>query len=814
MAPRSRILVLGMAAAAAVAALTALVVTRLQEKPTPAAPAPPPPAPPVAQLEVSPPAPQPDVPAPQLAWRSDSAPSGTPLAASPDGAHLWLLDLVGGEAVLRRWEVASGQSQVLRIVPASPADAAAKVGDWPVSYSAIVTAAGILSVGGGTDASGILFVDGQGRARLASLQRPRTNVRLVPLADGSVLAIGGVVGMQGERRIFTNAVERIAVAEGRPASSLLPDVPGEVRRGLAAAELADGRVIVVGGSTAPYTGSEPMTADTWLLDLAQGKWSPGPRLLQPRSNATATRLPDGSLLVAGGWTPGDNWNTAASRTTERLRPGATAFVADAPLPQGLAGHRALWLPGQTRTQLVLAGGWARAWSGNQSVQVLDAARGEWRLAASGCTADRETGELFFVPAIDARGAAAWCEDGRGAWSRVALHPAEGGTAVPAAAGESGVLLGRARVAFLPAVGESPALALGGSANGVPTAAVDALWRDGRVSALPAMRRARDQAQALRLADGSILVAGFPTPDPRHAPPGLEAEVLPGGTQRAGAAWTDVALDLPADTLLARHPDGSLVALHPDGTLESLALSGTGKGKVQVRRSPLPPMTRYWRLGDDRAPGAVAMRVLQDGSIVVAGGLVQRDRIAVFHEAVEDPAAPDRFAGWGEFQGALTHEIFDPAARLWRESAPSLAGEGRVAILDDGSVVKVGPLPAPTANGASADYTRAALQISTPDGSAWRTFEGPEAPLITVDRMTQEARPFVIEGELFLAGRNLNDVTPQYARGPLMLQRWNRGTRRWVTLWEAPENTWQDHLGRMIVREIAPGRRVVLPIGGP
>lgn len=79
------------------------------------------------------------------------------------------------------------------------------------------------------------------------------------------------------------------------------------------------------------------------------------------------------------------------------------------------------------------------------------------------------------------------------------------------------------------------------------------------------------------------------------------------------------------------------------------------------------------------------------------------------------------------------------------------------------------------------------------------------------RLDEHARPFVIQGELLLTGAAAKADT---GGGPSLLQWYDSGNRRWVTLWEAPANTnWREHLGRVIVRELANGKRLVIPVEG-
>ncbi len=65
--------------------------------------------------------------------------------------------------------------------------------------------------------------------------------------------------------------------------------------------LPDGRVLAAGGKD---LGSDPYKyvylATTELFDPATGRWLPGPDLSEPRARHTATLLPDGSVLLAGG----------------------------------------------------------------------------------------------------------------------------------------------------------------------------------------------------------------------------------------------------------------------------------------------------------------------------------------------------------------------------------------------------------------------------------------------------------------------------------------------------------------------------------
>lgn len=76
-----------------------------------------------------------------------------------------------------------------------------------------------------------------------------------------------------------------------------PSVP---RRDHSATLLADGKVLVAGGHVSSEAGDVP-TASAEIYDPAVGGWTPACPLRFARSRHTATLLPGGKVLVAGGW---------------------------------------------------------------------------------------------------------------------------------------------------------------------------------------------------------------------------------------------------------------------------------------------------------------------------------------------------------------------------------------------------------------------------------------------------------------------------------------------------------------------------------
>lgn len=70
-----------------------------------------------------------------------------------------------------------------------------------------------------------------------------------------------------------------------------------------ATTLADGRVFIAGGCTADSCDLTADGATTEIFVPAQNAFVTGPVLGTPRVSHAALRLPDGRVLLIGGWTP-------------------------------------------------------------------------------------------------------------------------------------------------------------------------------------------------------------------------------------------------------------------------------------------------------------------------------------------------------------------------------------------------------------------------------------------------------------------------------------------------------------------------------
>jgi hypothetical protein len=100
--------------------------------------------------------------------------------------------------------------------------------------------------------------------------------------------------------------------------------------------LADGKVLIVGGES-PVTGSSDLqpTATAEVYDPSTGSFSTTGSMAAARNSHTATLLPSGNVLIAGG---GDDNSTA-----ELYVPTTNSFTTTGGMEIGRSGHTATLL---------------------------------------------------------------------------------------------------------------------------------------------------------------------------------------------------------------------------------------------------------------------------------------------------------------------------------------------------------------------------------------------------------------------------------------------------------------------------------------
>ena len=168
-----------------------------------------------------------------------------------------------------------------------------------------------------------------------------------PLADGSVLVAGGC-DIDGCGRA-TASTFLLTAAGVRPAVPLI-----QARDGHTATPLPDGRVLVVGGYAAEST---PPLATAEIFDPVSGRWTTTAPLRVARGGHASARLGDGRVLVTGGWT-----GRGGTARTEIFDPATATWAAGPDLPDVVDGHSAVELPdggvlvtgGQARPEVATA----------------------------------------------------------------------------------------------------------------------------------------------------------------------------------------------------------------------------------------------------------------------------------------------------------------------------------------------------------------------------------------------------------------------------------------------------------------------------
>ncbi len=160
------------------------------------------------------------------------------------------------------------------------------------------------------------------------------------LQNGKVLIVGGA-------QTSTSApVATAEVYDPATGAFTMTGAMATAREQHTATLLADGRVLIVGGTTSTGTSDLHPTATVEVYDPSTGSFSVTGSMAEARTFHTATLLPGGQVLVAGG---GDDNSTA-----EVYDPVAGAFSITGAMEIGRSGHTATLLP--NGSVLVVGGG--------------------------------------------------------------------------------------------------------------------------------------------------------------------------------------------------------------------------------------------------------------------------------------------------------------------------------------------------------------------------------------------------------------------------------------------------------------------------
>jgi hypothetical protein len=179
---------------------------------------------------------------------------------------------------------------------------------------------------------------------------PRFIHRTAKLEDGRVLLTGGQI-QNSPASVITNSVDAFDPAD----NSVTPVGPMTIRRwSHAATTLADGRVLVTGGRTGSTAANGIVLDTAEIYDPATDVWTEtaGPMNVARRSH-TATLLPDGRVLIAGG---GDGVSTTTSQaiqSAEIFDPETGLFTLIGNMTERRSAHSAILLDDGT---VLISGG--------------------------------------------------------------------------------------------------------------------------------------------------------------------------------------------------------------------------------------------------------------------------------------------------------------------------------------------------------------------------------------------------------------------------------------------------------------------------
>jgi alpha-tubulin suppressor-like RCC1 family protein len=153
----------------------------------------------------------------------------------------------------------------------------------------------------------------------------RTRPTATRLADGRVLIVGGTrwgsTPLVITAQVYDPTTGGVVQAGAGPHSA---------RTRHTATLLADGRVLIAGGN-AEYYGSSPLSSAE-VYDPVSNTFAPTGAMTHARDDHSATLLPDGTVLIAGGGN--------ADTTAERYDPETGTFTPTGSLSVGSAAHSA------------------------------------------------------------------------------------------------------------------------------------------------------------------------------------------------------------------------------------------------------------------------------------------------------------------------------------------------------------------------------------------------------------------------------------------------------------------------------------------
>jgi N-acetylneuraminic acid mutarotase len=179
---------------------------------------------------------------------------------------------------------------------------------------------------------------------VADMPEARSGHTATLLSDGRVLVVGGTGGIEERPTIPGPELYDPVTNTWAPAASM-----ARPRASHTATLLPSGRVLVAGGDAGGLR-----LADAELYDPVTNGWAPAGSMAEARNEHTATLLRDGTVLVAGGMVAGDSTQPGSyAHVAQVFDPTTNAWRAVPSMVSTRAYHTATLLP---TGKVLVAGG--------------------------------------------------------------------------------------------------------------------------------------------------------------------------------------------------------------------------------------------------------------------------------------------------------------------------------------------------------------------------------------------------------------------------------------------------------------------------